>query len=148
MHGFEQLDISGDAGIRAYGSSLQELFSNAALGMYSLMTDLGGMGETEKLSVVAGGGSLEGLLVAWLNELIFRFDVYGFVGRVVVITDFVPAENSLGGAGTFSLTASLMGETFDPERHEGRLLVKAATYHGLEVKKKDDVWTAEIIFDI
>lgn len=148
MHGFEPLDISGDAGIRAFGSSLQDLFANAAIGMYSLMTDLGRVEETEKLSVTVGGLSLEGLLVAWLNELVFRFDAYGYIGRIIVITDFSPAEDALAGAEDFSLTASLAGETFEPTRHEGRLLIKAATYHDLRVVKKEGQWTADIIFDI
>ena len=40
MKQFEILDISGDAGLRAFGRDLPELFVNAATGMYSLITDL------------------------------------------------------------------------------------------------------------
>lgn len=31
---FEVIDISGDVGIKAYGKSLEELFVNAAAGIY------------------------------------------------------------------------------------------------------------------
>ncbi len=39
MKRFELIDISGDAGIRVFGESLEDLFLNAAAGMYSLITD-------------------------------------------------------------------------------------------------------------
>jgi SHS2 domain-containing protein len=42
MKQFETIDISGDAGLRAFGKDLPELFANAGIGMYSLMTDLSG----------------------------------------------------------------------------------------------------------
>ncbi|MBM4129219.1 MAG: archease, partial [Nitrospira sp.] len=37
---------------------------------------------------------------------------------------------------------------FDPERHERKLLVKAATYHMLRIERTDDVWEIDVIFDI
>jgi SHS2 domain-containing protein len=148
MKAFEILDISGDAGIRAFGSSLPELFANAALGMYSLMTNIGRVEEKQKLVLEVAGHSLEGLLVAWLNDLIFRFDTYGFVGDVIVITSMSPGEENIADAEEFSLSAHVEGETFDLSRHERKLLLKAATYHDLTVGKKDGVWTAEIVFDI
>lgn len=135
---FETIDISGDAGIRAFGRDLPELFTNAATGMYSLVTELSGIAEQGHIDVSAHSETLEGLLVAWLNELIFRLDAYGFVGKKIVITD-------LTGTG---ISAILSGEEFDPARHEQKLLVKAATYHRLSINKQGDHWEAEVIFDI
>ena len=83
MEKFEVVDISGDAGIRAYGETLEDVFTNAAIGMYSLVTDLEGIGEIKEIVVTAESRSLEGLLVSWLNELIFHFDTYGFIGREI-----------------------------------------------------------------
>ena len=40
MKRFEELDHTADVGIRAYGRTLDELFENAAAGMFSLITDL------------------------------------------------------------------------------------------------------------
>jgi SHS2 domain-containing protein len=135
---FEYLDISGDAGIRAFGKTREELFANAALGLYSLITDLSVVEEKRDLSVSASGAGLEGLLVAWLNELIFHFDTNGFIGRRIVISTL---EDQ-------SLSAVVSGEDFDPGRHARGLLVKAATYHRLTVAERRGVWTAEVIFDI
>ena len=46
------------------------------------------------------------------------------------------------------MNAVLSGEEFDPERHESRLLIKAATYHRLKVEKSNDTWQIDVVFDI
>ena len=132
------VDISGDAGIRAYGETLEDVFTNAAIGMYSLVTDLEGIGEIKEIVVTAESRSLEGLLVSWLNELIFHFDTYGFMGREIRVETL---QNN-------RIVAKISGEDFDPERHERRLLIKAATYHQLSMEKKEGHWVANVIFDI
>ena len=138
MKTFELIDISGDAGIRAYGETLPDLFLNAAMGMYSLITDPADVREERNIALDIESHSPEGLLVSWLNELIFHFDTYGFVGKTIRIAAL------LGN----TISARVSGEDFDPERHEKRLLIKAATYHRLSIEKKEGQWVAEIIFDI
>jgi len=138
MQRFETLDISGDAAIRAFGRDLPELFVNAATGMYSLITDVKNIQEKKTLEISAQGSSLEGLLVSFLNELIFHFDTYGFIGKRITILTL----------DTNSITATISGEEFDLDRHKGKLLIKAATYHRLKVHRKADHWEAEVIFDI
>lgn len=145
---FEIMDIPGDAGIRAYGQDLKELFVNAASGMYSLITDPDEIAGTEKLTVVSENISLEGLLVCWLNELIFHFDCSGFVGRNIVITGLGESPVEGGGSATLRVSASLTGGMFDPGKNRRGLLIKAATYHKLKVEKPVDLWTAEVVFDI
>jgi SHS2 domain-containing protein len=135
---YEHLDISGDAGVRARGETLEEVFKEAALGMYSLITDIEKVESRSDIKVELESNSSEGLLVGWLNEMIFRFDTVGFVGNNVVVEEF----------GYNHIAATVEGEGFDPGRHESRLLIKAATYHGLKVEKSDGMWQAEVIFDI
>jgi SHS2 domain-containing protein len=135
---YEYLDISGDVGLRVSGESVEEVFIDAALGMYSLITGLDRVEEKKAIETVVESDSPEGLLVAWLNELVFRFDTYGFIGKKVQIGE-------LSGE---RIVASIRGEDFDPDRHERKLLVKAATYHNLRLEKTDGRWQAEIIFDI
>lgn len=152
MKRFELVDISADAGIVAFGRSARELFENAAAGMYSLITDVGSVRERKSIEIAVEKDSLERLLVAWLNELIFHFDTDGFIAREIVITAFsAPSEKAPGEIEpeeSFVLKASLSGEDFDPARHEGKLLLKAATYHNLLIEKAGDTWRSEIIFDI
>jgi SHS2 domain-containing protein len=87
---------------------------------------------------VVKSDSPEGLLVSWLNELIFRFDTYGFVGKKIRVSTL----------DDYRIKAYVSGEDFDEERHERGLLVKAATYHRLKVERGDGIWVVEVIFDI
>ena len=138
MKRFELIDISGDAGIRAFGKSLEDLFVNSAAGMYSLIADPGSVSPQKSVEIESRGSSLEGLLVSWLNELVFQFDTYGFIGREVRIHELHQAL----------IKATVTGEDFDPERHGRGLLIKAATYHKLTIERKEDHWEAVVIFDI
>lgn len=144
MHRFEILDITGDAGIRAFGSDLEELFINAAAGLYHLICGSCPVRETRTVGLTVEGSSLESLLVSWLNELIFQFDTYGFLGKGIAITEF-PAAGTRQG---LRLRAEVQGEDFDTGRHGRGLLIKAATYHRLKIEKKEGIYTAEIILDI
>jgi len=150
---FEVIDISGDVGIKAYGGNLKDAFMNAAIGMYSLITDLEIVKEEKVIDVSIESDSMEGLLVSWLNELVFHFDAYGFIGKRITIKELTPSP-PLGGREQPSsmqdcrIKASLSGEDFDPARHESRLLIKAATYHRLKVEKKNGEWEIDVIFDI
>lgn len=140
--GYEVIDISGDAGIRATGADLRELFESAAMGMYSLITDVAHVAGKKEIKISLESHSVESLLVAWLNELIYYLDARGFIGGSVSIKEFASALESA------RLSATVKGEDFDPARHEKGLLVKAATFHNLKVKKEGGLWHAEIIFDI
>ncbi|MEW6584726.1 MAG: archease [Nitrospirota bacterium] len=148
MEPFEIIDVSGDVGLKAFGKTVEEAFANAASGMYSLITDPKAVEEKKILDVSAAGDSLDSLLVSWLNELIFHFDAYGFIGGKIVISELNLGAVEPAGPSDYKIKASLSGEEFDAERHESRLLIKAATYHKLKIEKKDDMWEIDVIFDI
>jgi SHS2 domain-containing protein len=44
--------------------------------------------------------------------------------------------------------AKLYGERFDPEKHEIKEQVKAATYHQISFQKSGDRWIIQAIFDV
>ncbi|MFN3739663.1 MAG: archease [Thermodesulfovibrionales bacterium] len=147
---FEIIDVSGDVGIRAGGRDLEEIFKNAAKGLYSLITNIDDVRPEISHRIEIKAHEPDSLIVRFLNELIFLFDAYGFIGNRIDI------ESSLKGISHLHevqykelwLKAEIKGEDFDPLRHERKLLVKAATYHNLRFYKEDDLWKVEIIFDI
>ena len=138
MTPFKILDISGDVGLTAYGNTKEEAFINAATGMYSLITDPGPVLEKKVIHISVENQYPDGLLVSWLNELVFHFDAYGFIGKKIVVEHFSDNE----------IKARISGEEFNPDRHEGNLLIKAATYHKLRIEKKNNLWEIDVIFDI
>ena len=131
------IDISGDVGIRAEGASLEECFISSAIGLYSLITDLTHVAPTEGVEIHLMEDNLEILLVRFLNELIFQFDTYGFIGKSLSVS-----------INECEIFAKIKGEKFNPEKHTSKLIIKAATYHNLVLKKEDSLWIAEFVFDI
>jgi len=148
MENFEVLDVSGDIGIRAYGKTITEAFVSASTGLYSLTTNLSAIEAKKSIDISVESDTLEGLLVSWLNELIFHLDAYGFIGKKILINEFSPIAGQQDSLRAYRLKAIIYGEEFDPARHEGKLLIKAATYHRLKIEKKDALWGIDVIFDI
>lgn len=138
--GYEILDAGGDAGVRVTAYSLKAAFADAALGMYSLVADLAEVKQVNIFEVEVTSQSLEGLVVAWLNELVFHLDSRGFVASRV--------EVSLLELEDFKVCAILAGEVLDTDRHGHGPLIKAATYHDLKVQRVEGLWFIEVVFDI
>src|SRR4030067_2788540 len=122
MKTFEVIDISCDVGLRAYGESLRDAFMNAAIGMYSLITDQDEIKEEKVIEVSVVSDWMEGLLVSWLNELIFHLDAYGFIGKRIVISELIPSfflppqGGGLGWGEVCSLKVSVSGEDFEDRK--------------------------------
>jgi SHS2 domain-containing protein len=134
---FEVIEHTADVGIIAYGRSLEELFANAAVGMMSFLIDLASVRQVQQRAVDADADDREGLLIAWLNELLVLLNADGFVPGRFTVRDLTDTQ----------LRADVAGEPVDPTRHHFHLDVKAATYHALEIKQ-DGLWQARVIFDV
>ncbi len=134
---FTILDHTADVGIIAYGGDMKEAFANAARGMFSLITDLDSIEESEYRDVELTVSDEESLLVEWLNELIYLFDVENMVFRRFSISRLTRT----------SLKARIYGQKVDTARHEIKTGIKAATYHMLSIER-DDVNRVQVLFDI
>ncbi|MFQ3574135.1 MAG: archease [Thermodesulfovibrionales bacterium] len=137
----EMLNISGDVGILVRSDNIVDAIKEACIGMYSLMTDLKDILPTKSIDIHLEEDSLESLVVCLLNELLFQFETKGFIGNDLVI-EF--SEES----GIFKINTNIKGESFDPNRHSRKLLIKAATYHNLLVNVDGDGTIIRIVFDI
>lgn len=137
MKRFEILDHTADIAGRIYGMDFNELFVNASALLYSLMSPEFRGEAAADADMELSGDSPENLLVKFLNELIYRAEVKKTAGNV-----FGMKIEKKGVE--FHLQCRMKGREI---RMPGRE-IKAATYHGLIIKKKDGVWTADVIFDI
>ncbi len=137
MAKFEIIDHTADVGIIAYGSSAEEVFVNAAYGMFNIIAELAEVGETIQRDIVAEASDLEELLVTWLNELLYLFDAEKLIFKRFEIKNLEREK----------LYATAYGEKVDPSRHKLKTEVKAATYHLLKLERNDD-FKAQVIFDI
>jgi len=135
---FEIIDHTADVGIIAYGTDFEELFSNAALALFSLITEPERVEEKLHLDLEVSSEDRDSLLVEWLNELIYLFDV-----KHILLNRF-----DIESLTHNQLKATCYGEDFDPMKHKIKTGVKAATYHMLKLDRSDDGCKAQIIFDI
>lgn len=141
MKEFEILEHTADIGVAAYGKNKKEVFINVAKGMFEIIA-----GENknpkenfyDKIKLEAD--NLEGLLFAWLNELLYIGET-----RLVVLNKFRIKELS-----DFQIKAEIGGTKINPPSVKVEKEIKAVTYHRLEIKKDEEsgLWKAQIIFDI
>jgi len=134
---FEILDHTADVGIIAYGADLRQAFANAARGLFSLIAELDDVEEVTRQDIELTASDEESLLVAWLNELVYRFDTEGIIFKRFDITRLNNTH----------LKARGYGEKADSSRHRLKTEVKAATYHMLKVEKNDG-FRVQVLFDI
>lgn len=131
---YEEIEHTADVGIRAYGKTLDELFAVAAEGMFSLITDLSRVRPVGEIEVTASAEDERGLLVNWLQELLFIHEMQ----RLLLCEFDVHIEG-------LKLRARARGEMIDKGRHELKLAIKAVTYHRLRVDPGSGI--VEVIFD-
>ncbi|MEM0087406.1 MAG: archease [Thermofilum sp.] len=140
--GFQILEHTADVLIRAWGSTLDEALSHAVLGMYEVMTDLSSIRPSEMRVVEAEGVDLENLLYNLIEKLIILFDEEAFLISSVESCQLTQRD------GAWHVVLEARGERYDPERHESRVLVKAATYHMMRIWSEEGCWFIQYVVDI
>lgn len=136
--GYDYFDVAADVGVSGWGPTLAEAFAQAALGVFALIVDPKSAEPRELREVHAQGETREALLVNWLNECLLVHDIEAFVVNRI---EFVRFE-------TTRVHARLWGEELDPRRHCVGTVVKAATFHQLEIRETDGGWEIRVILDI
>ncbi len=136
--GFEIIDHTADVGVIAYGADLKQLFTNAALALFSLVTEPESIRQELQRDVKIISEDKDSLLVEWLNELIYLFDAEHILFSRF---DIERLTNDY-------LEATCYGENVDPSRHKIKTGVKAATYHMLKIDKDSDGYKVQVILDI
>ncbi len=131
---FELLDHTADVGFRAFGSTPVEVFENAARALLSFTE--GQPEPAEDRTVEIAGDDYESLLVNWLSELLYLFDSGEFAFRDPVVEEISPRF----------LRGRLRGQARTGE--SWRLIVKAVTYHQIEVRQTGRRWEATVYLDV
>jgi len=135
---FEILEHPADIGFLAYGVTLEELFSNAALALHSLACSPEGIEEREQREIEATGADTESLLFSWLAEILAVADAERLVFRRCTVTEFTAAR----------IRGMVWGEPYDPARHRAGTYIKAVTYHQFCVDKTAESWRARVFLDL
>jgi SHS2 domain-containing protein len=133
------LDHTADVGFEVEAPSVEGLLEEALGGLLQVMFEAPPQeGGAEERTVELSAPDLETLLVRWLNELTFLVQGEGFVP--------VCAEVRVGEGP--SLRARLRGVPLDVARYGWQGEIKGATFHGLEVVRRDGALHAWVILDV
>ena len=131
-------NLKSDVMFKAYGKSLEELFVNAALALFSVICQTDKIEHKKVKLVEVKGNDLGGLMLNWLQKLIGIVDTDDlFFSRFEILT------MEKHGA---HLKARCHGEPVTPEK--GETVVKGVTYYKYEFKKAKEGYSVRVSLDI
>jgi SHS2 domain-containing protein len=132
------LNHTADLRIRVSGTDPADLFENAGLALFDLITKPDRLRPREEIEVAVTGDDPADLMVNYLRELL-----YLWTGKEQLVKTIDIAQIS---ATTVSARVSM--ERYQPERHEIIHEIKAITYHQIEVSRTAEGWQAMVVFDV
>ncbi|MCI0614701.1 archease [bacterium] len=125
--------------VEVVAASESEVFRDAALALFELMTDVAKVEIQESFPVQLEAPERHLLLIDWLNRLILLHEV-----EHVFLKDF---NIQIKSNTAWSLTAVVAGEKIR-ENHERRLHAKSATYGQLEWKEDTGFHKVRFVIDV
>jgi SHS2 domain-containing protein len=134
----ETFDHTADVGLLARADTLGTLMEALAEGLSDVICDRTGVAPGERREVTVQAEDIDFLAVDFLSEILLAFEV----------DHFLLAEAEVRQVSRTSLSAGLVGEQYDGDRHELRNEVKAVTYHELKVAREGDQWVGRVILDL
>ncbi|MBN1297911.1 archease [bacterium] len=132
-----EIATTADTALQIRALSVSELFAAAGWGLSWLLIDPVIAAESVTREVDLSAGDLEELLVEWLTELLYIFDVDHLVFFEFELT--VTEQRVVG---------CIRGFRFDPSRMALKTAVKAVTWHALSVRRSVRGCRAHILFDL
>jgi len=139
---FEFLEHTADVYVAAYGKDLAEAFENAALAMFEVMTDVDKVkAKVEDYAEIEAEDEYA-LLYTWLEDLLIKFEIKEMLYSKFNVLNIEKTANG------FRLKAKIFGEKFNPNKHVQKVVVKAVTYHRMEIIKEREKVTLRFILDI
>jgi SHS2 domain-containing protein len=129
---------TADLAIRLEADDLKTLFTNAGRALFDLMIGLDRIEEQTSVSFDINGENNEELLVNYLTELLYHFEVDGLIF----------ARFELEWNGSKEIHVNAFGEPHQPDNHGFDTAIKAVTYHQLRVYQNKGRWHAFVIFDV
>jgi SHS2 domain-containing protein len=135
---YRLIDHTADFGIQVFGSDPQELFTNAALALFDVITEMDVLKGRDSCIVKASGDDWSDLMINWLREILYLWNGREMLVKSVQILSL--SENKI--------SAKIYFDAYMPDRHTINTEIKAVTYHQILVKSSPSGWEARVIFDI
>ncbi len=131
---YEEVDHTADWALRVRGDDLADLLRSAAAAMLAACGATAAPGEPRQKSLQLRSSDAEGLLVAWLEEILYSLEVEQRVPSKIRVA--APDEISLEADWTDLPLAGVDKP------------IKAVTFHDLAVVAVDGGLEATVVFDV
>ena len=135
MERYVLIDHTADMMVRAFGSTLEECFGNAAYALFDQTVDLSNVGTSESVDIRVTGIDDEDRLFSFLSEMLFIEDADNLILR----------EFDVRFEGD-DVVCTARGERLDRSKHRVRSEVKAVTYHMMQIDR--DTPSVTVLFDV
>ncbi|MFT0898897.1 archease [Candidatus Methanoprimaticola sp. MG2] len=135
MERYILVDHTADMMVKAFGSTLEECFGNAAYALFDQTVDLSNIGTSESIEVRVSGIDDEDRLYSFLSEMLFIEDADNLILKEFDVR--FEGDNVL---------CTAKGETLDRSKHRLRSEVKAVTYHMMDIDR--DGPSVTVLFDV
>ncbi len=138
---YKFLEHTADIKFQAFGKTLEEAFSNAAIAMFEVIIKTEKIEKNITKKIETESEDRESLLYKWLEELLFLLDTEFFMLNSVKNIKITKKGKK------YFLKADVVGDTFKEEygRHGA---VKAVTYNEMFVKEEKGKATVQVVLDI
>lgn len=135
MERYVLIDHTADMMVRAFGSTLEECFGNAAYALFDQTVDLSNVDTSESVDIRVSGIDDEDRLFSFLSEMLFIEDADNLILR----------EFDVRFEGD-DVVCTARGERLDRSKHRVRSEVKAVTYHMMQIDR--DTPSVTVLFDV
>lgn len=129
-----EVEHTADLSLHVWGQDLADLFATAAQGMFALIATALEPVKTATRTLSLSAPDVETLLVDWLSELLYLYEV-----EVVMFSRVTFAALT-----RTSLIAEVQGFAVGEQLAH----IKAVTFHNLAVIAGSDGYEAELVFDV
>lgn len=135
---WQHFSHEADIGIRGFGRTLAEAFSQAGVALTAVVTEPHRVAPEERLHIELDAAEPDLLFVDWINRLVYEMAVSN---RLFCRFDV--------GIDETGLHADVWGEHVDRERHEPAVEVKGATLTELQVQAVGNQgYVAQCVVDV
>lgn len=135
---YQPIEHTADIGFKVWGKTVPNLFENAAFALTDSMVASGQLEPDKTVFVRLKAESLEELLVAWLEEILFLFETQNFVGL----------RFQVSSADLKDFKAVVHGAEWDEAKQPLKTQIKAVTFHELEISQREGRYETRVILDV
>lgn len=139
---FQFLDHPSESFVEVSGTSIEEIFHDAAVALFEVMTDTSVISRNVIIPVLLTAPARDVLLIEWLNRLILIHEVEN-----LFLAHFEIRKLELARKDEWVLEALAGGERIG-ENHEKRSHVKSATFGSFEWNESRAGHTVRFVLDV